>query len=81
MFRWKNSESFERTISTRSQGKVSSDGGLLYINRKGFPSITVQVVCNAELKIMDIVTRWQDSVYDSRIFRECQLKQRCLVNP
>ncbi|CAK1588714.1 unnamed protein product [Parnassius mnemosyne] len=25
---------------------------------------------------MDIVTRWRGSVHDSRIFRECRLKQR-----
>lgn len=34
------------------------------------------VVCDANLKIMDIVTRWRGSVHDSRIFRECLLKQR-----
>jgi hypothetical protein len=32
------------------------------------------VVCDADLKIMDIVTRWRGSVHDSRIFRECRLK-------
>ncbi|CAK1590160.1 unnamed protein product [Parnassius mnemosyne] len=56
--------------------KVNADGGQLYINRKGFSSINVQVVCDADLKIMDIVTRWRGSVHDSRIFRECRLKQR-----
>ncbi|CAK1597806.1 unnamed protein product [Parnassius mnemosyne] len=39
--------------------KVNADGGQLYINRKGFSSINVQVVCDADLKIMDIVTRWR----------------------
>lgn len=34
------------------------------------------MVCDADLKIMDIVTRWRGSVHDSRIFRECRLKQR-----
>ncbi|CAH0731066.1 unnamed protein product, partial [Brenthis ino] len=56
--------------------KPSEDGGQLYINRKGFASINVQVVCDADLKIMDIVTRWRRSVHDSRIFRESRLKQR-----
>ncbi|KAH9636125.1 hypothetical protein HF086_007077 [Spodoptera exigua] len=56
--------------------KINADGGQLYINRKGFSSINVQVVCDADLKIMDIVTRWRGSVHDSRIFRECRLKQR-----
>ncbi|CAK1586511.1 unnamed protein product [Parnassius mnemosyne] len=56
--------------------KVNADGGQLYINRKGFSSVNVQVVCDADLKIMDIVTRWCGSVHDYRIFRECRLKQR-----
>lgn len=56
--------------------KIRADGGQLYINRKGFSSINVQVVCDADLKIMDIVTRWRGSVHDSRIFRESRLKQR-----
>ncbi|CAH0730279.1 unnamed protein product, partial [Brenthis ino] len=56
--------------------KPSENGGQLYINRKGFASINVQVVCDADLKIMDIVTRWRGSVHDSRIFRESRLKQR-----
>ncbi|KAF9413696.1 hypothetical protein HW555_008142, partial [Spodoptera exigua] len=34
------------------------------------------VFCNVDLKIMDIVTRLRGSVHDSRIFRECRLKQR-----
>ncbi|KAH9640877.1 hypothetical protein HF086_015216 [Spodoptera exigua] len=56
--------------------KINADGGQLYINRKGFSSINVQVFCNVDLKIMDIVTRLRGSVHDSRIFRECRLKQR-----
>ncbi|CAG9087321.1 unnamed protein product [Plutella xylostella] len=56
--------------------KINADGGQLYINRKGYPSINVQVVCDADLKIRDIVTRWHGSVHDSRIYRECRLKQR-----
>ncbi|XP_059046614.1 putative nuclease HARBI1 [Achroia grisella] len=32
--------------------------------------------CNADLNIMNIVTRSPGSVHDSRIFRECRLKQR-----
>ncbi|XP_046971024.1 putative nuclease HARBI1 [Vanessa cardui] len=56
--------------------KLNVDGGHLYINRKGFPSLNIQVVCDADCKIMDIVTRWRGSVHDSRIFRESRLKQR-----
>ncbi|XP_037303455.1 putative nuclease HARBI1 [Manduca sexta] len=56
--------------------KIRTDEGQSYINRKGYPSINVQVVCDADLKIMDIVARWRGSVHDSRIFRESRLKQR-----
>ncbi|CAG9130429.1 unnamed protein product [Plutella xylostella] len=34
------------------------------------------VVCDADLKIRDIVTRWHGRVHDSRIYRECRLMQR-----
>lgn len=35
-----------------------------------------QVVCNAKLKIMDIVAHWRGSTHDARIFRESSIKQR-----
>ncbi|KAF7989187.1 hypothetical protein HCN44_007717 [Aphidius gifuensis] len=40
----------------------------LYRNKKGFFSINVQVVCDADLEIIDIVARWPGSVHDSTIF-------------
>lgn len=43
-------------------------------NRKGFFSINVQAVCNAQLKIVNIVARWHGSVHDSTIFNDCALK-------
>lgn len=45
-------------------------------NRKGFFSLNVQAICNANLEIMDIVARYDGSTHDSRIFREC--KRRAL---
>ncbi|XP_023934425.2 putative nuclease HARBI1 [Bicyclus anynana] len=56
--------------------KVGGNVGQYYINRKGYSSINVQVVSNANLEIMDIVARWCGSTHDSRIFNESPLKQR-----
>jgi len=51
--------------------KIRSPGGdnaEAYRNRKHFFSINVQTICNANLKIQDIVARWPGSSYDSTIF-------------
>ncbi|CAG9130425.1 unnamed protein product [Plutella xylostella] len=64
-----------RLYSHKSK-KINADGSQLYMKRKGYPSINVQVVYDADLKIRDIVTRWHGRVHDSRIYRECRLKQR-----
>ncbi|KAK4882388.1 hypothetical protein RN001_005707 [Aquatica leii] len=52
------------------------DYPLLYIDRKGHYSINVQVVSDAKCRILDIVARWRDSVHDSRIWNECNLKAK-----
>ncbi|KAK4877062.1 hypothetical protein RN001_009568 [Aquatica leii] len=49
---------------------------LTYQNRKGFFSLNVQVVCDAKCRVLDIVTRWRGSVHDSRIWHECELKNK-----
>ncbi|XP_028173906.1 putative nuclease HARBI1 [Ostrinia furnacalis] len=56
--------------------KYGGDAAQYYINRKGYYSMNVQVTCDAELKIMDIVARWRGSTHDSRIFNESTLKER-----
>ncbi|XP_061717481.1 LOW QUALITY PROTEIN: putative nuclease HARBI1 [Cydia pomonella] len=57
--------------------KVGGDVGQYYIYRKGYSSINVQVVANANLEIMDyIVAHWRGSTHDSKIFNESSLKQR-----
>lgn len=59
--------------------KISSPGGNnpeLYRNRKGWFSINVQAVCDANLKFMDIVARWPGSTHDSRIFNASELCAR-----
>ncbi|GLV38138.1 uncharacterized protein CBL_10105 [Carabus blaptoides fortunei] len=44
-----------------------------YINRKGYYSIQMQVVCDNELKIRDVFVGYPGSVHDSRVFRNSPL--------
>lgn len=51
--------------------KISSPGGEhaeTFRNRKGYMSINVQAICDANLLITDIVARWPGSAHDERIF-------------
>lgn len=43
-------------------------------NRKGYFSFNIQVVCNSNLEIIDIVARWQGFVHDSTIFNNSRLR-------
>lgn len=56
--------------------KVGGDAGQYYVNRKGYYSMNVQVVCDSTLRIRDIVARWRGSTHDARIFRESSLNER-----
>ena len=41
-----------------------------YVNRKGYHSLNIQLICNAECKIINCVVKWQGSTHDGRILRE-----------
>ncbi|CAG5033814.1 unnamed protein product [Parnassius apollo] len=56
--------------------RVGGDMSEGYVNRKGYYSINVQVVCDLNLKIRDIVARWRGSAHDSRVFNESTIKKR-----
>ena len=45
----------------------------VYVNRKGYHSINVQLVCDADLKIMNAVVKKPGSAHDARILRESAL--------
>ncbi|XP_061172373.1 putative nuclease HARBI1 [Saccostrea echinata] len=44
-----------------------------FVNRKGFHSLNVQMVCDAKFRITSICANWPGSVHDSRIWRESAL--------
>lgn len=59
--------------------KIQSPGGdnaEIFRNRKNFFSVNVQVVCDSDLKIRDIVCRWPGSTHDSTIFNNSRIKAR-----
>lgn len=58
--------------------KIRSPGGddaEIFRNRKHFFSINVQTICDAHLRIQDIVVRWPGSTHDSNIFRNSTIKK------
>ncbi|XP_063394728.1 putative nuclease HARBI1 [Cydia fagiglandana] len=73
---------FPRVIAALdcSQVKTISPGGdnaEIYRNRKGYFSLNVQAMCNANLQFLDIVTRWPGSTHDSLIFANSAAKYQC----
>uniref|UniRef100_A0A146L3K0 Putative nuclease HARBI1 n=1 Tax=Lygus hesperus TaxID=30085 RepID=A0A146L3K0_LYGHE len=56
--------------------KISSPGGddaEMYRNRKGYFSLNVQTVSDADLKITNIVARWPGSSHDATVLRHSSL--------
>jgi hypothetical protein len=59
--------------------KMLSPGGNnaeVFRNRKDYFSINVQVIGDANLKIVDIVSRWPGSVHDTTIFNDSHIRAR-----
>ncbi|CAH2109216.1 unnamed protein product [Euphydryas editha] len=46
-------------------------------NRKGYFSLNVQAICDADLKFMNVVARWPDSAHDATIFNNSILRAQC----
>ncbi|KAL2102183.1 hypothetical protein ACEWY4_001351 [Coilia grayii] len=53
--------------------QAPSEHEYLYVNRKGYHSINVQILCDANYSIFNLVARWPGSTHDARILRESQL--------
>lgn len=50
-----------------------------YRCRKGYFAWNVQTVCDARLKILDIVARWPGSTHDQTVFNHSALKRKFLL--
>nr|XP_037875929.1 putative nuclease HARBI1 isoform X2 [Bombyx mori] len=46
-------------------------------NRKGYFSLNVQAMCNADLLFMNVVARWPGSAHDATIFNNSDLRAQC----
>lgn len=47
----------------------------LYVNCKGYHFINIQIACNANYNIFNLVARWPGSTHDARILQESGLHQ------
>lgn len=56
--------------------RPSVEDAELYRNRKGYYSINVQAVCDANLRISSLVARWPGSTHDARILNNSVLSVR-----
>ncbi|XP_061164358.1 putative nuclease HARBI1 [Saccostrea echinata] len=58
---------------TQIKIKAPKDNEADFINRKGFHSLNVQMICGPDFSITNVVAKWPGSVHDSRIFKESAL--------
>ncbi|CAJ1057880.1 putative nuclease HARBI1 [Xyrichtys novacula] len=47
-----------------------------YVNRKGVHSINVQIICDAQMNLLNIVARWPGSTHDSHIMYNSTVGER-----
>ena len=55
---------------TQTVFKLLNLEGYEYVNRKGYHTLNVQLMCNAECKIISCVVKWPSSTHNSRILKE-----------
>lgn len=52
---------------------LGGEDGEIYRNRKSYFSVNVQAICDAELKVLNVVARWPGSAHDSTIFNNSNI--------
>jgi hypothetical protein len=50
-----------------------SQHGDQFVNRKGYHSINVQVVVNADSQFINIDAKWPGNSHDSKVFKESEI--------
>lgn len=55
--------------------RLPSETEAIYVCRKGYHAINVQVVCDADLIIRNIVANYPGSTHDAYIWNHCQLQE------
>lgn len=53
--------------------KAPSENEDAFVNRKGVHTINVQAVCDAKMKLQNVVARWPGSTHDSFVWRASSL--------
>ncbi|XP_045076311.1 putative nuclease HARBI1 [Coregonus clupeaformis] len=56
--------------------KAPSEDEFAYVNRKHFHSINVQIICDAQMRLTNIVARWAGSTHDSYILTNSMVGMR-----
>ena len=56
--------------------KAPSEGEYAYVNRKHFHSLNVQIICDAQMRLTNIVARWPGSTHDSFVVTNSSVGNR-----
>ncbi|KAJ8932441.1 hypothetical protein NQ314_014655 [Rhamnusium bicolor] len=54
---------------------VANEDEHIYVNRKQYHSLNVQLICDENLKIMNVVARFPGNAHDAHIWRQCNMAQ------
>jgi len=56
--------------------KAPRENEPIFVCRKQFHSINVQLICGPDYKFFDIESKWPGSIYDSFIYKHCAARRR-----
>ncbi|KAK0139210.1 putative nuclease HARBI1 [Merluccius polli] len=56
--------------------KAPSEGEYAHVNRKHFHSLNVQIICDAQMRLTNIVARWPGSTHDSFVLTNSSVGNR-----